>query len=285
MPVDRAAALAAEPSVRELSWTEQDVLLYHLSLGAGAVEPDLRWTYERDLQVLPTFAVVAGERSAGVQSGRPMRLPGIDVDLNRILHGGQSVTVHGPIPTTGAVRAASRVAEVWDKGKAAVIVTETAVTDLGGTPLWTATSQIWARGEGGWGGPAGPATSWAAPEREPDAVLESPTSAQAAALYRLNGDRNPLHIDPQFARAAGFDRPILHGLATYGIVCRAVVDALLDGDAARVRTFAVRFAGILLPGETIRTRVWRAQDRLVLQASCADRDNAPVLTHATLTHS
>lgn len=280
MPIDRDAALGAEPTVRELSWTDQDVLLYHLSLGAGADE--LRWVYERDLQVLPTFALVAGERSAGVQSGRPMRLPGIDVDLRKILHGGQAISLRAPIPAGGTVRASSRVAEVWDKGKAAVIVTETAVTDPTGAPLWTATSQIWARGEGGFGGPAGPATSWAVPERAPDEVLESPTSPHTAALYRLNGDRNPLHIDPEFARAAGFERPILHGLASYGIVAKAVIDELLDGDASRVRDYAVRFAGVLLPGETIRTRVWRDGDRLLLQASCAERADAPVLTHASL---
>jgi acyl dehydratase len=298
MPIDLAAALGAEPSVRELSWTVDDVLLYHLSLGAGAYRTDpaeLRWTYERALQVLPTFALVAGERSQGVQAGRAMSLPGIDVDLRRILHGGQAITLHGPIPTSGTVRATSRIAHVWDKGKAAVIVLENAITDLDGAPLWTTTSQIWARGEGGFnggtpaskgvaggGGEPGPERSWAAPDREPDAVLDSPTSVQTAMLYRLNGDRNPLHVDPEFARAAGLGAPILHGLASYGIVCKAIVDELLDGDASRVGAYTVRFAGMLTPGETIRTRVWRDGDVLRLQASCPERDEAPVLTHAEL---
>jgi acyl dehydratase len=170
------------------------------------------------------------------------------------------------------------------------------VTDLDGRPLWTTTSQIWARGEGGFsggppasegaaggGGDAVPDTSWAAPERVPDAVLDSPTSPQSAALYRLNGDLNPLHLDPEFAAAAGLDRPILHGLASYGIVCKAVVDEVLGGDAGLVRDYAVRFAGVLMPGESIRARVWRDGDRLTLQASCPERDGAPVLTHATMT--
>lgn len=289
MPIDRDTALTAEPVVRELCWSDQDVLLYHLSLGAGVA--DLRWVYERDLCVLPTFALVAGTRSAGIGAGQPMRLPGIDIDLRRILHGGQAVTMHAPIPAAGRARATSRVADVLDKGKAAVIVTETAVADLAGTPLWTATSHIWARGEGGLGGgrPSAPPSprpsSVAAPEREPDLVLESATSDRAAALYRLNGDRNPLHIDPDFARAAGFERPILHGLASFGIVCKAVVDALLDGDPTRVRDYSARFAGIMLPGETLRTRIWHDGERLLLQASCADRDDAPVLTHATLGHA
>jgi acyl dehydratase len=285
MPIDVAAALGAEPSVRELSWSADDVLLYHLSLGAGLYRTgpaELCWTYERDLQVLPTFALVAGERSHGIQAGRAMSLPGIDVDLRKILHAGQSISLHGPIPTSGAVRASSRVAHVWDKDKAAVIVMENAITDLDGAPLWTTTSQIWARGEGGFGGEPGPETSWAAPEREPDAVLDSPTSVQTAMLYRLNGDRNPLHIDPDFARDAGLDAPILHGLASYGIVCKAIVDELLDGDPARVRSYTARFAGMLTPGETIRTRVWRDGDLLRLHASCPQRDGAPALTHAEL---
>jgi acyl dehydratase len=285
MPIDLAAALGAEPFVRELSWTADDVLLYHLSLGAGAYRTDpseLHWTYERELQVLPTFALVAGERSHGIQAGRAMSLPGVDVDLRKILHAGQSITLCGPIPTSGTVRASSRIAHVWDKGKAAVIVMENAISDLDGAPLWTTTSQIWARGEGGFGGDPGPETSWAAPEREPDAVLDSPTSAQTAMLYRLNGDRNPLHIDPEFAHAAGLDAPILHGLASYGIVCKAIVDEVLDGDATRVQSYAARFAGMLTPGETIRTRVWRDGDTLRLQASCPERDGAPVLTHAEL---
>lgn len=285
MPIDVAAALGAEPSVRELSWTADDVLLYHLSLGAGAYRTgpaELRWTYERELHVLPTFALVAGERSQGVQAGRAMSLPGIDVDLRKILHAGQAITLHEQIPTSGTVRASTRIANVWDKGKAAVVVLENAITDLGGRPLWTTTSQIWARGEGGWGGDAGPEISWAIPEREPDVVLDSPTSVQTAALYRLNGDRNPLHIDPEFARAAGLDAPILHGLASYGIVCKAIIDELLGGDTARVRAYAVRFAGMLAPGETIRTRVWRDGSTLRLQASCPERNGAPVLTHAEM---
>ena len=287
--IDVAAALSADPSVRELSWTADDVLLYHLSLGAGAYRRDpaeLQWIYERDLRVLPTFAVVAGARTGGVPAGGAVRLPGVDIDLGRILHVGQSLTLHAPILVCGSARATSRTAHVWDKGKAAVIVTETTVTDHDGKPLWASTSQIWARGEGGFDGDPGPPTSWLAPAREPDAVLDSLTSLQTAALYRLNADRNALHIDPAAANAAGFERPILHGLASYGIVCKALVDELLDGDPTRVRSFAVRFAGVLLPGETIRTRVWRKGDNhLMLQAECAERDGAPVLTHATMTIS
>lgn len=285
MPIDVEKALKAEPSSREISWTRRDVLLYHLSLGAGRhaeTDPELSYTYERGLQVLPTFAMVAGQGlSAGDRAAQGMDLPGVDIDLRRILHAGQALTVHRPLPASGEARVSSRIAHVWDKGKAAVIVLESSATSPEDEPLWTTTMQIWARGEGGFGGEPGPETPWAAPERDPDFVLDSPTTPGQALLYRLNGDLNPLHADPSFAQAAGFDRPILHGLASYGIVAKALVDGVLDGDAARLRGLSVRFAGSLFPGQTIRTQVWREGDRLALQSTCPERDDAPVLSHAT----
>ena len=286
MPIDVNAALTAAPTVREAGWTERDVILYHLGLGAGvdSLNPaELEWVYEKNLKVLPTFAMVAGQGvSAGAVTAAGLNLPGIDIDLRKILHGGQSLTVHAPIPVSGAATISSRVADVWDKGKAAVIVLEQSAQDSGGKPLWTTAMQIWARGEGGFGGDAGPDASNAVPERSPDTVLVSPTSTQQALMYRLSADMNPLHADPAFAKMAGFDRPILHGLASYGIVCKAVVDGVLDGDPTRVRTFSVRFAGSLYPGETIETAVWRDGDTLTVLATCPERDGQPVLTHATM---
>lgn len=285
MPIDLEKALGADPTVREARWTQRDVLLYHLSLGAGAHadrDPELRYTFERDLQVLPTFAMVAGQGiSVGDRSSAGMSMPGIEIDLRRILHAGQSLTVHRPLPSSGTASIASRVAAVWDKGKAAVIELEQAAVADDGAPLWTTTMQIWARGEGGFGGEPGPETSWAAPDRSPDAVLNSPTTVQAALLYRLNGDLNPLHADPAFAAMAGFERPILHGLASYGLVAKALVDGLLDGDASRLTGLSVRFAGSLYPGQTIRTRVWRDGESLLLAATCPEREDQPLLTHAT----
>ncbi|MGY1814103.1 MaoC/PaaZ C-terminal domain-containing protein [Blastococcus sp. SYSU D00820] len=288
MPIDVEKALAAEPTVREAAWTSRDVVLYHLSLGAGAhadTDPELRWTFERDLQVLPTFAMVAGQGvSSGERAATPLSMPGVDVDLRRILHAGQALTVHRPLPVAATARVSTRVANVWDKGKAAVVELEHAATSADdGEPLWTSTMQIWCRGEGGFGGEPGPSTSEAAPDRAPDAVLETPTTPQTALLYRLNGDLNPLHADPEFAALAGFDRPILHGLASYGLVAKALVDGLLDGDASALTGLSVRFAGSLFPGQSIRTSVWRDGDRLLLAADCPEREGAPVLTHATAT--
>ncbi|NLV81304.1 MAG: 3-alpha,7-alpha,12-alpha-trihydroxy-5-beta-cholest-24-enoyl-CoA hydratase [Rhodococcus sp.] len=286
MPIDVKAALSAAPTVREVSWTERDVILYHLGLGAGvdSLDPaELRWVYEKDLAVLPTFAMIAGQGvSAGPVRPAGMNLPGIDIDLRKILHSGQSLTLHAPIPAAGTATISQRISDVWDKGKAAVIVLETTGSDADGQALWTQSMQIWARGEGGFGGEAGPDAVATVPDRDADKVLVSPTSTQQALVYRLSGDLNPLHADPAFAKTAGFDRPILHGLASYGVVCKAVVDGILDGDPARVRSFSVRFAGSLYPGETIETSVWRDGDTLTLLATCPERDGQSVLTHATM---
>ncbi len=284
MPIDPAVAIGADLGETRFSWTSSDVLLYHLALGAGAspTEPaELPYVLEDRLRVLPTFGVVA----PGFRTFEPpaVRFPGIDIDLTRVLHGTQSITVSGPIPASGEAVARSRIADVWDKEKAAVIVQETTVTAAAGDPLWTTSSAIFARGEGGFGGHRGPSTAVEVPGREPDEVLEVPVLAQQALLYRLCGDRNPLHADPVFAARAGFERPILHGLCTYGMVCKSVVDSVLAGDVTRVASFATKFAGVVFPGETLRVRVWRTPDGATVTASAADRDDAPVLADTVLT--
>lgn len=283
MPIDPSVAIGAELPAVQFGWTASDVLLYHLALGAGANPTDpreLRYATETDLQVLPTFAVVAPT----VHATEPPRVsyPGIEIDLAKVLHGTQRIDLHGALPAQGKATAVTRVADIYDKGSAAVVVTETLVSDLDGEPLWTNTSSIFARGEGGFGGQRGPSSSTGRPEREPDAVLSTATLPQQALWYRLLGDRNPLHSDPAFAAAAGFPAPILHGLGTYGIVCKTLVDEFLDGDVTRVRSFGVRFAGVVFPGETLRTLAWREDDRIVVETSVAERDNAPALSGAEL---
>ncbi|MPZ84739.1 MAG: 3-alpha,7-alpha,12-alpha-trihydroxy-5-beta-cholest-24-enoyl-CoA hydratase [Actinophytocola sp.] len=284
MPIDPTVAIGADLGATEFSWSSTDVLLYHLGLGAGAPPTDpreLRYVLEDRLHVLPTFGVVA----PGFRTFEPpaVRFPGIDIDLSKVLHGTQSIAVSAPIPASGSAVARSRIADVWDKEKAAVIVQETTVTDPAGAPLWTTRSSIFARGEGGFGGQRGPSTAVEVPDRDPDRVVEAPILAQQALLYRLCGDRNPLHADPEFAARAGFDRPILHGLCSYGIVCKSVVDSVLDGEVGRVASFATKFAGVVFPGETLRIRVWATAEGCTVTATAADRDDAPVLADTLLT--
>lgn len=283
MPIDPAVALAAPPAVQQIEWDTADVLLYHLALGAGADpvdEGELRYATESGSVVLPTFAVVAPM----LRATEPPRVsyPGVEVDLRRILHGSQRIEVHAPIPREGKATASTRVADLHDKGSAAVIVVDTEATGSDGAPLWTSSMRMFARGEGGFGGNRGPSGPPDPPDREPDHVLSTPTLPQQALWYRLLGDRNPLHSDPKVAKAAGFPRPILHGLCSYAMVCRAIVDGVLGGRVESVRSFEARFAGVVFPGETLRTSVWRAGDRLLFATTVEERDGAAALAGGEL---
>ncbi|WP_433449987.1 MaoC/PaaZ C-terminal domain-containing protein [Streptomyces sp. CA-142005] len=291
MPIDASRALAAEPRTGEISWTTKDVQLYHLGIGAGArpdkddpaTDPDeLRYTLESRLHVLPSFATVAGSGAPGVISG--LSMPGVEVELAKVLHGGQTLEIHRPIPAEGTATATHRLAAVYDKGKAAILVLRTEVADADG-PLWTNDAQIFVRGEGGWGGDRGPSTRLEPPAGEPDRTVERLIRADQALLYRLSGDWNPLHADPEFAKRAGFDRPILHGLCTYGITLKAVVDTLLGGDVSRVRSYTTRFAGVVYPGETLRIRMWRREGSVRVEVSSVERGDAPVLADTVVEHS
>jgi acyl dehydratase len=278
VPIDPSVAIGADLPEQPFTWSASDVLLYHLALGAGAdpVAPgELRYATEKDLQVLPTFALVAP--TFHVYEPPSVTFPGIDVDLSRVLHGGQELVVHRPLPTEGKATLRSRIADVYDKGSAAVIIQESEAVDETGRPLYTTRSQIFARGEGGFGGERGPSAKVEVPDTGPDVEVRVPTLPQQALLYRLCGDRNPLHSDPEFAQGAGFPRPILHGLCSYGLVCKALVDELLDGDAHRVGRISTRFAGVVFPGETLRVRAWRRESDWAVSTTVVERDDAPVL--------
>jgi acyl dehydratase len=278
VPIDPDVAIGAELPERRFSWTASDVLLYHLALGAT----ELPYAYERDLRVLPTFGVVAP--TCHDTEPPVVSFPGVEVDLAKALHGGQEIIVHRPLPVAGSAVARGRIADVLDKGSAAVIVRETVVCGDDGLPLWTDRSTVFARGEGGFGGRRGGGDRPARPDGPPDAELLTPTLARQALWYRLCGDRNPLHADPEFAAAAGFPAPILHGLCTYGMVAKALVDGVLDGAVDRVAGLSARFAGVVFPGETLRTRVWRRDGTLIAATTAVERDDAPVLADVVLAH-
>jgi hypothetical protein len=283
MPIDVDVAINAELDPIEFSWVSSDIQLYHLGLGAGKDPMDqreLRYLVDDTPQVLPTFGNVA----ATFHATKPptVKFPGIDIELSKVLHASERVEVPAPLPPSGSARAVTRFTDIWDKGKAAVIWSETTVSAPDGALLWTQKRSIFARGEGGFGGERGPSSSDAAPDRAPDLEVEVPILPQQALLYRLCGDRNPLHSDPEFAAAAGFSQPILHGLCTYGMTCKAIVDALLDGDAGAVAAYGARFSGVAFPGETLKVGIWKDDGRFLASVVAPSRDNAVVLSGVEL---
>lgn len=245
----------------EYSWTSKDAMLYALGVGARPYE-DLDFLFEgKGPKVLPTFGVIGGMAGMGVMG----QIEGINPVM--ILHGSESIELHRELPPDAKVTLQGELAEIWDKGSAAVIGVQTTATDDKG-PLFTAKASIFARGSGGFGGERGPSTKGvnAPPERAPDHVVSDETRIEQAAIYRLSGDRNPLHIDPDFGKAAGFETPILHGLCTYGFVGRAILNTLCGRDPARFTSFDARFTDVVYPGDTIITKLWVDGNEAIVQA-------------------
>ena len=267
MPLNpEAVGTTSEPV--EVTWTSKDALLYAVGVGAGTAE--LAFTTENTAgvpqQVLPTFPVVLGWGRGSVLSTMGTYNPAM------LVHGQQAVTLARPLPPEGTATITTELVAMYDKGKAAVVVTETrAVAD--GQPLYTNRSSVFIRGEGGWGGERGPSGPQnVPPDRAPDHEVTSATSPDQALLYRLSGDRNPLHSDPAFAAMGGFDTPILHGLCTFGFTGRALLHAVCGSDPARFEHVEVRFAAPVIPGEVLTVRVWQiGDDEAVFTTSVGDR--------------
>lgn len=282
MPIDPAQAVGAPITGGEFSWDRDRIILYQLGVGAGVPQTDpneLAYTYEKNLKVLPSFGVVPAFGSLGGMS----QVPGMSFNPALLLHGEQDLEIRKPIPVTGKVKTQGKVAGIYDKGKAALVVIETNTTLEGESePLFVNHFSLFIRGEGGFGGDAGPKPGNEAPGRAPDFVVESKTLPQQALLYRLSGDKNPLHADPDFAKMGGFDVPILHGLCSYGVVCKAVVDTALGGDTAKVARYQARFAGVVFPGETIVTSMWKEGNDIVIEAKTKERGTA-VISNAAIT--
>jgi len=280
VPIDVERVLGATLPETTESWDEDRVILYHLGIGAGvpATDPsELGYVYESHLKVLPSFATIPAMSSMlGI-----MMVDGLTFNPLLLVHGDQEVVVHKPLPSSGTVTQYGTVVEVWDRGKGALVVVEVEGHDADGGVLYTTRAGLYLRGEGGFGGEPGPRSRNAAPDRSPDLVVESPTLAQQALLYRLNGDKNPLHADPEFASMAGFRRPILHGLCTYGIVCKAAVDGMFDGDVTQVHAIRARFSKPVYPGQTILTSLWRQEDRVIMRAAIKETGDV-VLTNASV---
>ncbi|HEU0223239.1 MAG TPA: MaoC/PaaZ C-terminal domain-containing protein [Paracoccaceae bacterium] len=260
------------PSI-EQSYGEKDVLLYALGVGLGAdpIDPEqLAFVYERHLKVLPTFAVVLGH------PGFWERDLDTGIDHVKVVHGEQGLKLHRPLPPHGTVIGRSRVSGIVDKGsgRGALVYSERVITDKATAErLATVTQTTFCRADGGFGGPTGPAPEpHLLPGRTPDLVCDLPTIPQAALIYRLSADMNPLHADPDMAAQAGYPRPILHGLATYGVACHAVLKSLCRYDPERLGSFDCRFTAPVYPGETFRTEIWLDGTIASFRTRSLDRD-------------
>jgi acyl dehydratase len=282
MAIDPDKARGARLPDGQSSYEKDDVILYHLGLGAGvpATDPkELEYTYEKNLKVLPSFAVVPAFGSMGGIAS----VPGMQFNFAMLLHGEQEVILHRPLPVEAKLKTSAHIPEIYDKGKAALVIMEaTAKNEADGQPLFTNRFSLFIRGEGGFGGDSGPKVGNVAPERAPDGVVERKTLPQQALIYRLSGDKNPLHADPEFAKLGGFDTPIIHGLCSYGIACKAIVDDALGGDVTAVARYQARFAGVAFPGETYRIKYWKdGAKRILLEAESVER-SAKIITNAVI---
>jgi acyl dehydratase len=264
----------SEPQLR--SWDSKDALLYAVGVGAGLGDPlqELEFTTENcegiEQQVLPTFGVLLAQTRTGRNLG--------DFDRAMLVQAEQYVELHRPLPVAGTVRTTSTVTGIYDKGSGALVVTENVAVDAGtGEPLVTSRGSTFIRGEGGFGGPRGTEPPGELPERAPDRQVIRETRPEQALLYRLSGDRNPLHVDPKFAARGGFSQPILHGLCTYGVTGRALLRAVCDGDPARFRSMSGRFSRPVLPGEPLTVAIWLADDGESAQFQTTRTDGTVVI--------
>ncbi|MFO7965457.1 MAG: MaoC/PaaZ C-terminal domain-containing protein [Desulfobacterales bacterium] len=251
-----------EPTVYNYTW--KDVALYNIGIGAT----ELDFTYEPKLKVLPTFAVV------GPFDAMAKGVMAIGANLMMVLHGEQRIEMlKHDIPVEARTITTGKITQIWDKGSGAVCILETLTRTEEGEELFKNMFSLFVRGEGGFGGEKGPPPGNVPPEREPDAIVEDRTYPIQNLIYRLSGDVNPLHIDPDFARLGGFDRPILHGLCTYGYVCRAVLKTFMDNEPSNLKTFEARFRNVVFPGQKIITRMWNKGNKIVLSAETEDGRN------------
>ena len=251
------------------SWDSKDAMLYALGVGAGVCDPleGLAFTTENstgyEQTVLPTYGVLI------TQSQEPLKLG--DYPAGRTLRAGQKVTVHEPLPVSGTVLCTQRITGIYDKKSGALATVETvAVDEASGRKLVTTDGSLFIRGEGGFGGPAAPSDQWAQPDARPDLVFTSPTLPGQPLIYRLSGDRSPLHSDPAFARRAGFEAPIMHGLCTFGFAGRMIVESLCGSDVRRFRSLEGRFSKPVTPGDTLTLSAWKTADGALFRLATSD---------------
>jgi 3-hydroxyacyl-CoA dehydrogenase/3a,7a,12a-trihydroxy-5b-cholest-24-enoyl-CoA hydratase len=286
--IDVDAALGYEFPPLETSYTERDLALYALGVGAGT-DPldakDLQYVYEMHgdgFRSLPTYAVVPVINAILEAAKQGQQAPGLKYGFDRILHGEQYTELRRPLPPHQKLVHKSSIKDIWDKGKNAVVTIATRTYDEADLELAYNEIVMVVRGAGGWGGERGPSgDANAPPDRAPDAVAEQKINADQALLYRLSGDWNPLHADPGFAQAFGFPRPILHGLCTFGFAARHVIKQFAGNDARLFKSIRARFAESVFPGETLITEMWKDSDRkIVFRCKVKERDKVVIAAAA-----
>jgi acyl dehydratase len=281
---------------RTFTYGDKDVMLYALGVGMGRDpmnETELAFVYEKGLKVIPTAATVLASaggrpaRGADQVDQKPGHRPSV-INFLMVVHGEQKVELHKPLPTAGTFTAQSRTIGAYDKGKdkGAVIINETVWTDEAGEKVATLTGSTFARGDGGFGGPSdGQPEPHEIPGRKADLSVDIETREDQALLYRLNGDRNPLHSDPESARRSGFPRPILHGLCTYGITCRAVLQAITGFDPDQILSHQARFSAPVFPGDTITVDLWKDGSVISFEARVKERGATVIKNGKTVLRS
>lgn len=273
-------AIARQFPEREFSYTESDTMLYALGVGVGLTDSDphaIRYLYEKGLLAIPSQTTVVAWEDTWLEQ--------IELDLTKVVHGEQRITLHQPLPASGRIRSQFTIRDIFDKGagKGAIILAETRLFDAdSGAHIATNLSSVFARGNGGFGGQPGPVPPLhPVPTRAADRKLVSATTLNQAAIYRLSGDMNPLHIDQGFAESAGFDRPILHGLCIFGMATYALIRMACNGDAGRVQHIEMRFSAPFFPGESLRTEMWNEDGRVAFRCVAEGRE-AVVLDRGSL---
>jgi (3R)-3-hydroxyacyl-CoA dehydrogenase / 3a,7a,12a-trihydroxy-5b-cholest-24-enoyl-CoA hydratase / enoyl-CoA hydratase 2 len=267
MPIDPNLVGKELPPL-EHKYETKDIILYALGIGAGARAEELKFVYESELETLPTFGVIPPFAALMGIVG----MEGMDFNLAMLLHGEQYLELFKPIPVEGKLISYPKISGIYDKVKGALVEIDVTTKDAKGEELFMNRFSTFIRGEGGFGGDRGPEPGNEPPEREPDKTVSMPTLPQQALLYRLSGDFNPLHADPGFAAMGGFEKPILHGLCTFGFAGRAVLKEYCNDDPARFKAIKVRFSRHVYPGETIVTEMWQvSDDQIILRCKTEER--------------